>query len=74
VINLKGFAVGNGCTDVTECQFDSVDEENAYPRYQLQLFNDIGILSDSDFEEVKRICNDTQKLSDLCKNKLEEVR
>jgi hypothetical protein len=49
---LQGFAVGNGCTDLTECEFI-----NDYPRYQYRLFNDLGILPDSDFEEANKLCD-----------------
>ena len=40
-INLKGFAVGNGCTDASECEFI-----NDYPHYLYVLLNNVGILSD----------------------------
>lgn len=39
-INMKGFAVGNGCADVTECNFI-----NDYPKYQMYLFRDLGYIT-----------------------------
>lgn len=38
--NLKGFAVGNGCTDPLECEF-----QNDYGVYQMVLFRDLGFIS-----------------------------
>lgn len=64
---MKGFAVGNGCTDITECEFI-----NDFPRYQYQLFNDIGVLPDSDFQEANKLCS-TEKLSDDCKHKMDQI-
>ncbi len=51
MINFKGFAVGNGCTDVSECEFI-----NDYPRYQYRLFNDLGLIPDSDYERAEKTC------------------
>ena len=45
LINLKGFAVGNGCTDASECEFI-----NDYPHYLYILLNDVGMISDKLFK------------------------
>lgn len=40
-INIQGFAVGNGCTHKTECEFLS-----DYPPYLMRLYRDIGFITE----------------------------
>ena len=49
--NLKGFAVGNGCTDPLECEF-----QNDYGVYQMVLYRDLGFISQEQYEEVEKKC------------------
>lgn len=67
-INLKGFAVGNGCTDASECEFI-----NDYPHYLYILLNDVGILSDKLFKEAEDLCMGSKDLSDECKAKMDQI-
>ncbi|XP_031472757.1 uncharacterized protein LOC116245239 [Nymphaea colorata] len=48
-VNLKGFAVGNGCTDPLECEF-----QNDYGPFLMQLFRDYGYITQEKFEESTR--------------------
>jgi hypothetical protein len=52
-VNLKGFAVGNGCTDPLECEF-----QNDYGPFLMQLFRDYGYITQAQFEEVDNKCKD----------------
>lgn len=52
-VNLKGFAVGNGCTDPKECEF-----QNEYPPFLLQLWRDFGYITQEKFDEVDGLCKD----------------
>lgn len=65
---MKGFAVGNGCTDASECEFLS-----EYPHYLYTLLNDIGVLSNEIFFKAEKLCLNTPDLSDECKAAMDQV-
>jgi len=44
-INIQGFAVGNGCTDQTECEF-----QNDYGPYLMRLYRDYGFITEIMFD------------------------
>lgn len=67
-INIKGFAVGNGCTHETECEF-----QNDYGPYLMQLYRDYGFITQEMFEEVDSKCNNKQVLPDDCVAMLDQV-
>ena len=68
-VNLKGFAVGNGCTDPLECEF-----QNDYGPFLIQLFRDYGYINQEQFENVDSKCkNQGPELPDDCKQALDEV-
>lgn len=68
-VNLKGFAVGNGCTDPLECEF-----QNDYGPFLVQLFRDYGYITQEKYEEVDKKCRDQGAvLSQECQNILDEV-
>lgn len=68
-MNLKGFAVGNGCTDPLECEF-----QNDYGPFLMQLFRDYGYISQDQFEQIDQKCKDQgADLPDECNKALEEV-
>jgi len=67
---LKGFAVGNGCTDPLECEF-----QNDYPVYLVQLYRDIGYITQSQYEAVDSKCkNQGAELPKECTVLLDEVK
>jgi len=67
--NLKGFAVGNGCTDPLECEF-----QNDYPVYLMQLYRDIGYITQTQYETVESKCaNQGSNLPVECTTVLDEV-
>ena len=67
--NLKGFAVGNGCTDPLECEF-----QNDYGVYQMELFRDFGFISQEQYDLVDSKCkNQGSKLPDDCIKIMDEV-
>jgi len=45
--------VGNGCTDPLECEF-----QNDYPVYLMQLFRDLGYISEDMYQQVDKLCKD----------------
>jgi carboxypeptidase C (cathepsin A) len=68
-VNLKGFAVGNGCTDPLECEF-----QNDYPVFLMQLFRDLGYISQEQYELVDATCKDQGPvLSDKCQDMVDAV-
>ena len=69
-VNLKGFAVGNGCTDPLECEF-----QNDYPVYLMQLYRDIGFISEAQYQEVDAKCKDQgADLPEACTKLLDAVK
>jgi hypothetical protein len=67
--NLKGFAVGNGCTDPLECEF-----QNDYGVYLIMLYRDLGFISQDHYELVDSKCaNQGPDLPDDCQKLLDEV-
>jgi hypothetical protein len=68
-VNLKGFAVGNGCTDPLECEF-----QNDYGPFLMQLFRDLGYISQEQLETIDGLCkNQGPILPDNCKAALADV-
>lgn len=67
--NLKGFAVGNGCTDPLECEF-----QNDYGVYLMQLYRDLGYISQELYNQVDSKCsNQGSVLPDDCQKLLDDV-
>lgn len=66
---LQGFAVGNGCTDPLECEF-----QNDYGVYLMQLYRDLGFISKEQYDEVDGKCRDQGPiLPDDCQKLLDEI-
>lgn len=68
--NLKGFAVGNGCTDPLECEF-----QNDYGVYQMVLYRDLGFISQEQYEQIEGKCSGHgADLPDDCTKLMDEVQ
>jgi hypothetical protein len=67
-INIQGFAVGNGCTHETECEFLS-----DYGPYLMQLYRDSGFITSEMYNEVDAKCNNKKVLPDDCTALLDKV-
>ena len=67
-INIQGFAVGNGCTHETECEF-----QNDYGPYLMQLFRDYGFITNEMYNEVDGKCNNKKELPQDCTDLLDKV-
>lgn len=66
---LKGFAVGNGCTDPLECEF-----QNDYGLYLMEFYRDIGFISEAQYVDVDSKCNNqSSELSKACEDAINEV-
>lgn len=61
--------MGNGCTDALECEF-----QNDYPVFLMQLYRDIGYISQEQYETVDEECRDQgAELTQKCMQLIDEV-
>lgn len=68
-VNLKGFAVGNGCTDPKECEF-----LNDYSPYLMEMVRNFGYISDEMYKEIDAACGNAGKeLPKDCEKLLDRV-
>ncbi|KAM3141613.1 hypothetical protein pb186bvf_006218 [Paramecium bursaria] len=73
-IKIKGVAIGNGCTDPTEC----TDASEAYPQHEISFFGRHNFIEDSLFQEYRGYneagtCADLSNLPKQCTDLADKI-